>query len=52
MKGLSQNTEKKYAIPKSNKYIRKKLKEISARPHFSSKRFLYNKYFNKIWSCS
>ena len=40
-------------IPISDKYIRKNLKEISKeRPNFSYKLFLYNNYFNKIWSFS
>ena len=37
-------------IPKSGEFIWKNLKEISTRPNFSYKLFLYKKYFNNIWS--
>ena len=52
MKELFQNIKikKGNVIPKSDKYIRKNLKEISTRPNFPYKLFLYKKYFNKIWS--
>ena len=50
MKGLYQNFERCNVIPKSDKYIRKNLKEISRWPSFSYKLFLDKKCFKKIWS--
>ena len=52
MNELFQNNEIKECnvIPKSDRYIRKNLKEISTRPIFSYKLFLYKIYFNKTWS--
>ena len=49
MKELFQNIEIKKCnlIPKSDKYIRRNLKEISGRLNFSYKLFLYKKYFKK-----
>ena len=44
-----QNDKKCYIIPKSDNYIRQNLREISTRPNFSDKLFLYKKYYNKIW---
>ena len=51
MKELFQNIEIKKCnvIPKSNKYIQKKLKEISTGPNFFYKLFLYKKYFHKLF---
>ena len=52
MKELFQNNLKKkcIVIPKSDKYTRKNVQEISTRPNFSYKLFLYKKYINKIWT--
>ena len=48
MKELFQNIEIKHVMS-FLKAIWKNLKEISTRPDFSYKLFLYKKYFNKIW---